>query len=62
MCIIKEKMFEAKWEKGMTKWVDNQIPTPDPMQKPQTCIMRIRKQASEDVEKEWSCNLYKMLS
>ncbi len=38
--------------KGETKWVDNQIPTPDPMQRLQMCVMRIRKQAKEDVEKE----------
>ncbi len=61
VCITKKKMFKTEWEKGMTKWANNQIPTLDLTQRPQTCVMRIRKQAREDVENEWSCNLSEML-
>jgi hypothetical protein len=58
--IMEEKMFEAKHIKRMTGRINNQAPTPNPMQDFKCVQYKSKGKLERMLEKDWLCNISEM--
>jgi hypothetical protein len=60
--IMEEKMFEVKRIKRMTGRINNQAPTPSPMQDFKCVQYKSKGKLERMLEKDWLCNISEMFS